>query len=286
MKKILVSLFAVTLAATVAQAAGGTEFSDNFDGTDGTIVAPGAMWGYTNIGVERSDWATYPRPDAQDLYCISNNQLFMYVGPTTNAVGVYNKVQAALTPLTSGTQLAVDFTSGQIECSFDLMHVDANLGNRWNLNQEIKVALNGTTAVTDPGNTDAYYIKCTVNPSNMATVVITPAISPSWTNKTMNVTAPVTVAYSDLPINLKMVAGADSSVKFYTNNVLVGVTNGFISGVSTMYPFIWDGMFSGEGTTPPTEGDVFIDNYNVKWTPEPGVFALLLLALPLLRKFC
>lgn len=70
-----------------------TSWADTFTGPDGTVVAPGMNWGYTNLGVERIDWQTYSRPDAEDQYYITNNQLFCYVGPCTNHPAVYNKVQ-------------------------------------------------------------------------------------------------------------------------------------------------------------------------------------------------
>ena len=99
-----------------------------------------------------------------------------------------------------------------------------------------------------------------------------------------------TVAVGDdvaLPVSLKLTVEADSTLKVYTNGLLVAVTNGLVSpgDIQTVYPYIWDGMFNGAGGVD-VDAYLEIDNYNVKWKPEPGALALLALALPLLRKFC
>jgi hypothetical protein len=255
---------------------------DTFTGADGTIVAPGAMWGYTNIGVERSDWATYPRPDAQDLYCISNNQLFMYVGPSTNAVGVYNKCQAAIMPGSYGDPDWITFTNGQVEMSMDVVASAANAGNRWGFSKETKPVLNSANDPVDNGGGNSHYrFQIQVGPDDL-NVAQQLSVQGAYTTA-FNIAIGNDVA---LPVSLKMTIDETGAVNIYTNGLLIVSTNGLVppSEMQTVYPYIWDGIFAGEGTTPPTEAYLKLDNYNVKWTPEPGAFALLLLALPLLRK--
>jgi hypothetical protein len=281
-KKILVSLFAVALIASLANAGEVTEFSDTFTGADGTIVAPGAMWGYTNIGMEINNWNTYPRPSAADLYVISNNQLHMYVGPTVSNVPVYNKLQAAIIPGSYADPTWLTFTNGQIELSMDVMASYANAGNMWGFSKETKPTLNSVNnPVDNGGGSDHYRFQIQVGPNdlNIAQQVSVQGAGPSGN---FNLAIGNDVA---LPVALKLVVEADSTVKIYTNGLLITVTNGLVDPVDiqTVYPFIWDGMFNGAGGVD-VDAYLEIDNYNVKWTPEPGMFALLALALPLLRK--
>jgi len=279
-KKILVSIAAVAMIAAFANAGEVTEFSDTFTGADGTIVAPGAMWGYTNIGMEINNWNTYPRPSAQDLYCISNNQLYLYVGPTVSNQPTYNKVQAAIIPGSYADPDWITFTNGQIEMSMDVMADAANAGNMWGFSKETKPILNSVNNPTDNGGGNYHYrfhIQVDPNDLNVADVTVQGQYTTSFN-----------IAVGDdmaLPVSLKLTVDASGALNIYTNGLLIVATNGLIppGDYQTVYPFIWDGMFNGAGGIN-TEAYLMLDNYNVKWTPEPGAFALLLLALPLLRK--
>jgi hypothetical protein len=285
--KYLITVAAVIAVALTVSAGQVTEFADTFTGVNGTSVAPGANWNYVNIGVELADWVTYPRPDAKDLNIISNNQLFMYVGPCTNNPAVYNKVQAAITPTSSGTPVWLTLTNGMVEASFDLREVNQNAGNRWNLGQEIKLALSATSLAVDPSQTNMYILKLTIRPTTPAgsNVFIRTAIS-----TTNAAGAPVStdttgtnLVYPIAPTTIRMTLDANAVCKLFVGGALVNQSTG-LWPIATCYPYIWHGMFNGEGGVT-ADGNAFIDNYDVKWTPEPGLLAFLLLAVPAFLRF-
>lgn len=264
-----------------------TSWSDTFTGSDGTIVAPGANWGYTNLGVGRADWQTYPRPDAQDAYYITNNQLFCFVGPCTNDPAVYNKVMAGLQPLSDGTPVWMLFTNGQIEAEIQINEVTANAGNRWNLNQELKLALSASPDVRDPdAYTNMYYLKATVRPSSQSNMRVVPqyALAVSNWNREISTNAFVVPYPLTEPVRVKYVLKSDTTWIGYTNGALWFMTNGLISAdkLETVYPFIWHGKFNGEGGVS-ADGTMVVDNFSVMWIPEPGMVLAALGALLVMR---
>jgi hypothetical protein len=283
------------LVASVASAGEFVTFSDDFTGADGTTVAPGTDWGYENVGVEDISWTTIPRPDAQDQYIITNNQLFMYVGPCTNDPTVYNKVQAAIWPIVGGTRGYVVFTNGEVTASFDLNEVIVNEGHAWALNQEVKLNLAAGPITLDPdAKTNSLAVKCSIRPNgldgvgNVSNVQITAYLN-TPTNR-VNFPGYQIDGYPITPFEVKIVLEKSGMAKVYVGGVMRHMTNALdfvdLGAVDKIYPYIWHGMFQGRDSnqTVPTDGKTIIDNFNVQWTPEPGAFALLVLALPLLRK--
>jgi len=290
--KYLVTVAAVIALALIVSAAEVTQFSDTFTGADGTSVAPGANWDYLNIGVEWNDWAPHPRPDAADLNIISNNQLFMYVGPCTNDPAVYNKVQASITPLSGGTPVWLTLTNGMVEGSFDLREVNQNAGHQWNLGQECKLAFSLGSEYLDPNHTNMYVLKLTMRSvggsgSNYSNVFIRTMIS-----TTNSAGEPLlqgrdaygtNLAYPIIPTTIRMTLDANAVCKLFVGGALVDQSTG-LWPIATCYPYIWHGMFNGSGGVT-SDGNTFIDNFDVKWTPEPGLLAFLLLAVPAVLRF-
>lgn len=285
--KYLVTVAAVIAVALTVSAGQVTEFADTFTGADGTSVAPGANWDYLNIGVELADWATHPRPDAADLNIISNNQLFMYVGPCTNNPAVYNKVMASITPLSGGTPVWLTLTNGMVEASLSLMEANQNAGNRWNLGQEIKIALSATSEQLDPSHTNMYVMKLTIRPTTPSGSNCTVRSMISTTNNagapTLAERPSTNLVYPIAPTTLRMTLDANAVCKMYVGGALIDQSTG-LWPIATCYPYIWHGMFNGEGGVV-ADGNAMIDSFDVKWTPEPGLLAFLLLAVPAVLRF-
>lgn len=287
MKRSVCIFGAVVLTAGMAFAGQVTSWSDNFTGPNGTIVAPSVNWGYTNLGVERADWQTYPRPDAADQYYITNNQLFCFVGPCTNDPTVYNKVMAGLQPLSGGTPVWMLFTNGQVEAEIQINEVTANAGNRWGLNQELKMTLAAAPDVRDPGAyTNMYFLKATVRPSSQSNMRVVPqyalAVS-NWNREVSSVAFEVPYPLTE-PVRVKYVIKSDTTWIGYTNGVLWFMTNNLISAdkMERVYPFVWHGKFNGEGGVS-ADGTMVVDNFSVAWIPEPGMVMAVLGALALVR---
>jgi len=285
MKTLVIGLSLMAGFALRATAGEVTLWQDNFTGADGTIVAPSANWGYTNLGVEVNSpsWAVVPRPDAADQYLISNNQLYCYVGPCTNDPAVYNKVMAGLQPLSGGTPVFLLLTNGQVEAEFELTAVTANLGNQWDLNQELKLALAAGADMSDPGSyTNMYYVKLTVRPGNITNVRVAAsyASAASGVNAELpgaNFLVPYPLAE---PLKVKMLVKRDATYQVYTNGAFWVATNNALAATAmeTVYPFFWHGKFNGSGGVV-ADGNVLIDNFVVKYIPEPVLVGLLLLGL-------
>ncbi|MCX7848064.1 MAG: hypothetical protein N2595_08570 [bacterium] len=289
MKRAMIVIWSMVWVLTGAAEAGQvTSWSDTFTGPDGTVVAPSFTWWYTNLGVERSDWQTYPRPDAQDKYILTNNQLFCYVGPCTNDPAVYNKVQAGLQPLSDGTPVWMLFTNGQVEAEIQINQVTANAGNQWNLNQELKLTLAAGPAIRDPGPyTNMYFVKATVRPSTLSNMRIVPqyALAVSNWNREISTVAFVVPYPLTEPVRVKYVVKSDTTWIGYTNGALWFVTNDLISAdkFQTVYPFIWHGKFNGAGGVS-ADGTMVVDNFSVGWIPEPGLLVVLLGVCGVARK--
>ena len=295
MRMFLVSLSALAVAALVCSAGQVTEYTAQFTGANGTTVAPGTTLGYTNLGCELANWTAYPRPPTdpniegppnEDRFYITNNQLFMYVGPCTNNPAVYNKVMCSLLPQEAPNDpVYLTLNSGQVEAEFDLNEAVVNAGHRWNLQQEVKLILRDTPTFVDPGGADnAYLIKCTFRPVGLSNVTVQPMMP--WTNATggkaaANLTS-TNLAQPITSTKLRMVLDPAGVVKTYIGETLLGQSTSLYP-IATVYPYMWHGKFNGEGGVV-ADGSATIDNLSIKWTPEPGAFALLLLALPLVRK--
>ncbi|GEM_PF-1607337 len=282
MKALTIGLSMVVVVALLAQAGEVTQWQDNFTGADGTIVAPSANWSYTNLGVE-IEWQVIPRPDAADQYIISNNQLYCYVGPCTNNPVVYNKVMTGLQPLSAGTPVFLKLINGQVEAELDLTATMANLGNQWGLNQEIKLALAAGPDVSDPGSyTNMYYVKLTVQPSNTPNVRVAASYASVIANTSAELPGANFLVQYPLtePLKIKMLVKSDATYQVYTNGAFWVATNSAIpaAAMETLYPFFWHGKFNGSGGVV-ADGNVVIDNFMVKYIPEPVMVSILLLGL-------
>jgi len=285
MKTLMTGLCLMAGLALSVQAGEVLLWQDNFTGVDGTIVAPSANWGYTNLGVLLTSWSNTTRPDANDQYVIAGNQLSCFINPCTNST--YQKLHAAFRPLSDGTPVFLVLTNGHVEAEFDLTAVTANLGNQWGLNQELKLALAAGPTMQDPdAYTNMYYVKLTVAPSNTPTVRIAASYASVISNKNAELpSANFTVAYPLVaPLKLKMLVKSDATYEVYTNGVPWVATNSAIPAASmqALYPFFWQGKFNGAG--PFTDGKMFLDNFVVKSIPEPLAGVALLLAVALARR--
>jgi hypothetical protein len=276
--------------AGLALAAGAAEelaWTANFTGANGAVVAPSVAWNYTNLGVEVAGSVVVPRPDAADQYYCTNDQLFCYVGPCTNNPLVYNKVMAAFNPLSSGTPVYLTLTNGQVEASFDLKSIVANAGNRWGLNQELKLSLSAAPVWADPGPyTNMYSMRITVRPSagtGASNVLVQGSIM--VTNAQHKLLQSVVASnYAAAAMSLKMIVTSDATFAILTNNAVQTIATGCMPAglMPRVYPFFWQGKFSGEpGVGVVADGNMQIDNVAVAYVPEPAALALAVLALAL-----
>ena len=296
MKKFI-AIAGVALIATLTVNAGlVTSWSDDFNGADGTVVAPSAKWALTNVvwqAMGVPNWNTHDRAsNNEDVYIISNNQFYTYLGPCTlyTNVSERQKVQASFIPQESGTPVAVLLSNGIVTLEVDLADMWGNDGEApWGSpNQEIKIALPCTSIITDTHKVTNYYqIAFKIDKYSSSNY----AVYAQSGTKTIGAKSFANVDYASLPVlpksaklTVQNVAG-DAVAKLYIDGNFVGMTNAFTAAqMATLYPYIWEGRFSGGGAEI-SDGALFLDNYSVAWVPEPSVFLLTLLAIPLWRKF-
>jgi hypothetical protein len=291
MKRTCTCLLAVAVAASFAASSEFTDFSDDFDRPDYTVIAPGADWDYENVGVEDISWTTKPRPNAQDQYIVSNQQLHMFVGPTDTNPAVYNKVMASIWPVVNGTRGYITFTSGVVEAGFDLTEVCANQGHAWALNQEIKLVLPAGPITVDPDSqTNSFMVKCSIRPNGLdgetrCSNVLFTAVFNSHTSR-VNLTEYQVDGYPITTTPVRIMLDRLGPAEMYVGGVLRMQTNAQqfmdLASMDKIYPYIWHGKFQGRASnqTVPTLGYAAIDNFNVNWTPEPcGGLAALALAI-------
>jgi len=285
MKKII-TILSVALIATLTVNAGlVTSWSDDFNGANGTVVAPGANWGYTNVGVE-IEWQVVPRPDAEDQHYITNNTLFCYTGPATNNPAVYNKVMSTIYPKTDGTPVHVKLTNGTLTVEWDLVNMTQNDGHRWNLGQEMKVSLSPVPVMQDPGSesTNLYMVIMGIRQSSNGNYYYNSRVKQTGGGNgdaladTGDISTPVE------PVTFKMALKSDTTFMCYTNDVLFGMTNAALPAFEDVYIQVWHGMFNGAGSEV-SDGNIELDNFSVNWTPEPSCFLFVLLAVPLWKRF-
>lgn len=275
--KALHTVWLVTAVALVARAGQVTTWSDSFTGSNGTIVAPGAQWGYTNTGVEVAGYVTVPRLDAQDQHYITNNALFCYVGPVTNDPLAYNKVQAVITPLSEGTPVSLAVLDGTIVAQLDLVDMVQNAGHIWNLGQEMKLSLTPQPAYDDPNNvTNCYFVNMGIRPTVSAPGTSS-YIRLQYNTSTMGVINRYTLFNMPslpppfVPKTVRFEYSANDMIALYTNGVQVYTSNAPVTSaaLSNVYVQFWHGMFNGAGPESST-GDVVIDNVSFEWVKRIG----------------
>lgn len=244
---------------------------ESFDGPDGQVVAPSATWGYTNVGVELDDWATHPRPDAEDRYIITNNALYCYVGPTDVDALTYNKVQAVIRPITPNGSNAFFRIPAGISMQYDLLEAVANEGHRWNLNQELKLSLTPIALNVDPVGiqTNACQIQLTVQPLGSPGIRLQTRFCHHdgggwvWSNIVDTVMSRPTSTNS---LQLRMDVRQTGQVSFYTNGTLSAESEEDAlpsSFFGKAYVQFWHGKFNGDGGVS-ADGYVVIDNLRVQ----------------------
>ena len=295
MKKII-TIVGVALIATLTVNAGlVTSWSDDFTGADGTPVATTANWDATNITwkVLGGSWTDYDRVgNNEDQYIISNNQFYSYVGPCTlyTNVDMRQQVKVSYIPKEAGERIYMDLASGIVELKIDLESVWGNDGNRWGANQEFKVVLPAAPLIIDSHQVTNYYqITLRMDKSSNTNLIIK-AEQGGATYSAASFASTNYNPFTFTPKTAKLVVqavGGDTVAKFYVNDQLIGMTNGVFTAdqLSRIYPYIWYGKFTGDGAVI-ADGAIFIDNYSVQWAlPEPSVFLLALLAVPLWKRF-
>ena len=289
MEKFIIIVGIAVIATLTVNAGEVITWADDFNGADGTVVAPGVNWGYTNIGQIVSNWENpvVPRPDADDRHYITNNTLYCYTGPATNNLSVYNKVMSTIYPKTDGTPVYVNLTNGILTVEWDLVNMTQNDGTTWGLGQEMKVSLSPVPVHKDPYNntTNLYMVTMGITPSSNGNYYLNSRAKQSGgkTNGKLLtgfgiIPTPVT------PVTFKMVLKSDTFFTCYTNDALFGITNSAMPAFENVYIQVWHGMFSGAGGTEVSDGNIELDNFSVTWIPEPSVFLLILLTFPLWRK--
>lgn len=295
MKK-LIAIVSVALIATLTANAGlVTSWSDNFDGVDGTPVATSANWDATNIEwqIMGGDWSTHDRVgNNEDQYIISNNQFYSYVGPCTlyTNVALEQQVRVSYIPKEAGDRISMDLANGIVTLEIDLESVWGNEGNRWDANQEFKVVLPADPIITDSHTATKYYqITFGMRKASLSNVIVKAEVGGTAGGaatfaSTDNVPTTLTPKTAKLTVQA---VGGDTVAKFYVDGTLINTTNGVFTTteMATLYPYIWYGKFSGDGMAI-ADGAIFVDNYSVNWVlPEPSAFLLLLLAVPLWKRF-
>ena len=295
MMKKLIAFVGVALIATLTVNAGlVTSWSDDFTGADGTVVAPGAKWDTANIVWQQmgGSWSTFDRAsNNDDMYIISNNQFYTYLGPCTlyTNVSVDQKTQASFIPQEAGERISLDLANGIVTLEVDLADMWGNEGNKWGLNLETKISLPCAPIVTDTHQATNYY-QIGIKMSDAATAEYSIYAQfgrlnvDAATFATTNYPTPVTP--KTIKLTVQNVAG-DAVARFYVDGQLLGITNGVFTAaqMATLYPYIWEGRFSGDDPVV-SDGALFLDNYSVAWAvPEPSSFLLVLLAIPLWKRF-
>ena len=291
-----ITIVIVAIMATLTVNAGlVTSWSDDFTGADGTPVASTANWDATNViwKLLATPWNDTDRTgDNNDEYIISNNQFYAYVGPCelyTN-VDLRQQVQVSFVPKDSGDRIYLDLLTGMIELKIDLAAIWGNEGNRWGANQEYKVVLPAAPIIIDSHKITNYYqITFRMETASLSNLVIKAEYGgATYAAVTFASTNYVPSAFTPKSARLVVQAVAgDTVAKFYVDDELLGTVNGVLTAdqMSRLYPYIWYGKFTGDGSVI-ADGAIFIDNYSVQWAvPEPSVFLLVLLAIPLLKRF-
>ena len=295
MKKII-TILSVALIATLTVNAGlVTSWSDDFNGANGTVVAPSANWALTNqvIGIMASPWPapTDRSANNEDVYIISNNQFYSYVGPMTlyTNLNANLKAEASFIPQEAGERIALDLSNGIVTLEVDLKDMWGNEGSKWGVNLEVKVPLPCAPIVTDSHRATNYYqIAFKMSPTSSSNYSVYAQAG------ALNVNAKTfaNINYVSLPVlpksarlTVQNVSG-DAVAKLYVDGVLIGMTNNAFTAaqMSTLYPYIWEGRFSGDDPEV-SDGALFLDNFSVSWTPEPSCFLFALLAIPLWKRF-
>lgn len=275
--KTLLSLCFVAAILFSSHAAQVTAWSDTFTGGNGTVVAPGTNWQYTNAGVETNGFVTVPRTDAQDLTIITNNMLFSYVGPVTNLPSEYNKVQKVITPLSSGTPVSIDVQNGTVAVQLDLVNMEHNGGHRWNLGQEFKLSLSPQPVYVDPNDvSNTYIINMGIRPlvgagatSSYISLIHVYTTNGPLIRQTLYSMPNLPPPFQPKTVRFEYSAG--DFIVFYTNGVQLFSSNSPITAavLPTPYVQIWHGMFNGEGSVSST-GSVIVDNVAFSYAPPIG----------------
>jgi PEP-CTERM motif-containing protein len=274
MKRLIAVVALLSLTVGLAQADSVLSFTDDFTGVDGTSII-GPTWGYVDLGVELSDWASHPRTAPADRFEIQNNELYANVTPLeTTDPAEYNKVMASIYPMGGGSQVSLTMGAGEeVVYEVDLVDTLANAGHRWNLNQEVKLVLTDSpNTFVDPNSSfDNYMFKLTVRPEGNANefTCTGTANSGGAGSSTASVDVAAPAAY---PQKLRMVLDAGGNADFYLDGTPMGSVTG--TAMATVYPYVWVGKFNG-GATVLTEGDLTLDNYVVEVVPEPATLSVL-----------
>ncbi len=295
MKKFIAFVTVAVIATLTVNAGLVTSWSDDFNGADGTPVATSAKWDATNITWQAmgGSWASYDRVgDNDDQYIISNNQFYSYVGPCTlyTNVDMRQQVRVSYIPKEAGERISMDLANGIVTLEIDLESVWGNEGNRWNANQEFKVVLPAAPLIGD-SHTATNYCQITfgmraASASNVIIKAEAGNASGAATSFASTDNVPTTLTPKTAKLTVQA-AGTDTVIKFYVDNNLIGSTNSAFTAaqMATIHPYIWYGKFTGDGSVI-ADGAIFVDNYSLNWAiPEPSVFLLALLALPLWKRF-
>ena len=289
MKKFIAIVGVALIATLTANAGLVTSWSDDFNGADGAVVAPGAKWGYTNMGVIAGVWSNpiIPRLDADDQHYITNNTLFCYTGPATNNPAVYNKVMSTIYPKTDGTPVHVDLTTGILEVEWDLVNMVQNDGNMWGLGQEMKISISPEPVMQDPGDdvTNLYMVTMGIRPDSNGNYYLNNTAKQAGGGNGNIIANTGDILTPVAPVTFKMVLKSDTSFMCYTNGALFGMTNSALPAFEDVYIQVWHGMFNGGGGVV-SDGNIELDNFSVDWAiPEPSFLLLGLLAIPLWKRF-
>ena len=166
MKKFITILGVAVMATLTVNAGLVTSWSDDFTGADGTVVAPSANWALTNqtIGIMANPW---PAPtdrsgNNEDVYIISNNQFYSYVGPMTlyTNLNANLKADTSFIPQEAGERIGINLSNGTVVLEVDLADMWGNEGGKWGNNLEVKVPLPSAPIVTDSHRATNYYQIC------------------------------------------------------------------------------------------------------------------------------
>jgi len=278
MKKMFLAIALLGLVVGSAQADDVDSFFDVFTGVDGTSII-GPTWGYVDLGVELSDWSTYPRTAPADVFEIQSNELYAKVTPLETAdPAVYNKIMASIYPMNAGSQVSLTMGAGEeVVYEVDLIGTTANEGNRWALNQEVKLVLTDSAAMfNDPNSSfDNYMIKVTVRQSTNATELTITGTANSAGAGTSTAAMDI-VRPANYPLMLRMVVDVAGNADFYVDDMVTPIGSLTGTAMGTVYPYMWCGKFNGEGGVL-ADGDLTLDNYKVEVIPEPATLSVLAL---------
>ena len=273
----IIRIIGIVVVASLTVNASAVSWQDDFNGPNGTIVAPGTDWGYTNLGVELADWNVHPRPDANDQYYITNNQLYCYVGPCTNDPSVYNKVMCNIYPQTNGSPLHVNIAEGELKVQWDLIDMQHNDGHKWENGQEIKITVSPIPFTTDPHYyktgqgptpTNFYEVQIKIGPSSIAERYTLKVSNANATGKYSTIKK-MSVSNAFFPTTISFIQKGNGSFTCYTNDAeFASIPDATV--IQDAYIQIWHGMFNGDGSMSST-GHMIIDNFNIGQTPKPDL---------------